>query len=169
MDTVLSINESQVDNLVSEAVQKVFETMMQTDTEHLQSGPHGPIPLPENEAVIAGNIGFVGAVNGVFYLFFQQPTAYRLTELFLGLDEGEAQSEPEETICDSLGEMCNMIAGTFKNQLCDLGYNCRLTLPSILKGKDMAVQTNANALRRQYRFQAIGQTFVAEIFIKPGE
>jgi chemotaxis protein CheX len=49
-------------------------------------------------------------------------------------DAGKAQIN--EHLWDAVGEMCNMVAGNFKNKLPNLADNCLLSVPTVIVGKD---------------------------------
>jgi chemotaxis protein CheX len=58
----------------------------------------------------------------------------------LGLDA--AQSGPE--MWDAIGEICNMIAGNFKNKISGLGDGCMLSVPTVITGADYSLHSVAN-------------------------
>jgi chemotaxis protein CheX len=44
-------------------------------------------------------------------------------------------------LSDALGEVCNMVAGNFKNKISGLGDGCMLSPPSVITGEDYTVHT----------------------------
>jgi hypothetical protein len=46
-----------------------------------------------------------------------------------------------------------MVIGTFKNGICDLGFNCRVTLPTVLRGSQMEVDSVQSASRETFHFE----------------
>ena len=63
----------------------------------------------------------------------------------LGTDE----STSEECIRDALGEICNMVAGSFKGQLSDVAAQCMLSVPTVVSGKDYELYPLVDGLRIQ--------------------
>jgi chemotaxis protein CheX len=60
-----------------------------------------------------------------------------------------------------------MIVGVFKNMLCDLGYFCKLTLPSIIRGSDFHVDHGLKSARRFIvNFRCLGRAIVTDIIIQ---
>ena len=55
-------------------------------------------------------------------------------------DEVEGE-DGHEVVNDAIGEITNMSVGAFKNQMCDKGHNCKLTLPSMLRGNNFSVES----------------------------
>ena len=45
---------------------------------------------------------------------------------------------------DALGEICNMIAGNFKNKLAGTDERCMLSVPSVISGGEYNLHSMAN-------------------------
>lgn len=168
----------ELEGMILEAVTKYFDLMIgvpvQYDGARASEGYdelEGPPPpvLQSRKTVVAGMVGFVGAMNGVINLYLEEDLAMRLTASFLGMTEEELAEEEPDVVHDSLGEMCNMIAGTFKNTVSDKGFFCRMTVPSILRGTNFTIETPSTVFRRIYNFQILNAPFVVDLTMKPGE
>ena len=68
---------------------------------------------------------------------------------------------------DAIGEITNMTVGTFKNQLSDKGFPCKLTIPSIMRGSNIQVDSISRANRRTYRFIVGEHVLIADLFMQP--
>jgi len=42
---------------------------------------------------------------------------------------------------DAVGEICNMVAGNFKNKISGLGDGCMLSVPTVISGADYNLRT----------------------------
>lgn len=181
-DVTLSLpfTETEIEGMVADAIIKVFDTMLSISVTHKDTvcytsspgeerRPAEPIPLDSNEPVIASAVGFIGTVNGVLYLYFSDSVATKIACSFLGMDRAELEEEGPETVSDTLGELANVSVGTFKNKMCDKGYNCRLTIPSILRGQHFTIESTSSVLRKVYRFQYDDSIFAVDLLMKPGE
>jgi len=62
-----------------------------------------------------------------------------------------------------------MTVGSFKNGLCDAGYPCKLTIPSILRGSNFSIEPVSTAVRHTYTFDLDGKKVVADILLKIGD
>ena len=82
---------------------------------------------------VSGIISFSGDVEGSVHLSFPMATAQRLVSLFTGSDVGD----DEEALCDAVGELVNMIAGSTKAQY--EGKKVSLSCPSVIIGQGHAV------------------------------
>jgi chemotaxis protein CheX len=67
---------------------------------------------------------------------------------------------------DAIGEITNMVVGSFKNSFCDAGYPCKLTIPSILRGRNFCIEPISSAQRHVYNFDCGGHRVVADILMK---
>lgn len=161
------ITESIIREAISKAVQDVFKTMIRRDiTLRPKAAEAAPI-ITFPELHIMGNVGFVGKANGVVYLCLSEAFANFATGEMLGMSPGEIQMHGFEVVKDAIGEVSNMTVGGFKNQLCDIGFPCMLTLPTIVRGRDMSVSALVGSTSYVYEFDCAGHRLVADIQIKP--
>jgi chemotaxis protein CheX len=85
------------------------------------------------------------------------------------MTEAELDEAGDEVINDAIGELTNMTVGGFKNALCDAGFPCKLTIPSILRGSNFSVEPISTASRYIFSFDCTGHKVVADILLKVGE
>ena len=85
-----------------------------------------PVPVQagfgNDEAHVAGVVGFIGKLSGVVYVYTTQSFARRITATLLGLKNSEV--EEGEMVNDAMGEMANMLVGQMKSRLTDRGIPC---------------------------------------------
>ncbi len=112
---------------------------------------------------LIGNVGFVGQINGLVYLCLSHDFAVHAVGQILGMEPAEVEREGAETIRDAIGEVTNMVAGGFKNAFCDLGHPCKLTLPTIVCGRDLRVSCLKSSVRRVFRFEVQGHLLFVEV------
>ena len=115
---------------------------------------------------VIGNVGFAGEANGIVYLCFSEAFAVHAACRMLGMSPGEIEMHGPDVLKDAIGEITNMTAGGFKNQLCDIGFPCKLTLPTIVRGKNLAVAAIKSAHRHVFELQCDGHAFIADIQLK---
>ena len=149
-----------LDHLVSSAVASVFGTMLNLPVDEESESA----PVPENEAQIAGSVGFIGVVTGVVFIYSTVDFARHLTRRMLG---AEATVTGEEMINDAFGELTNMIVGHIKSRLGDRGIQCVLTIPSILRGSHFTIESTSSTRRRVSAFRCAGSPVVVEVLLKP--
>ncbi|MBC2595000.1 chemotaxis protein CheX [Ruficoccus amylovorans] len=160
-----------IQDIVVESIQNVFSTMVsiKPDFEACAREPEeadAVSPLAQiEEGVVVGNVGFVGDVTGMVYLIMPDSMAALISHRMLGLPL-EDLSEDHEMINDVIGELSNMSAGTIKNQFDSFNYSCRLTIPSIIRGKYFIVEAAKATLRHFYRFRCMDKFICLELLMR---
>jgi chemotaxis protein CheX len=150
----------QVDQLTREAVQKVFQGMLS-----MPVNPEPPSPLAADPAgQILGSVAFIGEATGIIYLFAGVSFARVITSQLLGISEPEVDSG--DMVTDAIGELSNMVAGYVKSRLCDGGWRCVLTIPSVVRGQQLSVEASAQTTRRVIGFRNCKYHLLAEIVLK---
>ena len=170
MPSTVEITESLIRDYISHAVTDVFKTMLgRTPT---CSAPHHPphgadtAPASQHRPQVVGTVGFVGDINGLIYLHLDLAFARVVTGHLLSMSEAELDEAGDEVINDAIGELTNMTVGGFKNGLCDAGYSCKLTIPSILRGTNFSIEPIGSAVRHVYHFNFAEHRVVADILMK---
>jgi len=172
------ISEQAIKEHISKAVKDVFATMLGQQAHLIEAAiqssdqPWPPLPSPHagaHEPHVVGTVGFIGEANGLIYLYFPDKFAKFVTGIMLGMKEAEVAQEGDEVVNDAIGEITNMTVGVFKNGLCDSGYSCRLTIPSILRGANFSIEPISTAARRIFYFDCAGHRLVADILMKFGD
>ena len=121
------------------AAAEVFEMMVGTPL-----GPSDQATLPRVVDYTA-MIGLAGDLCGVLCFRCSINSAGAIAAKMLGMDECTSA----ESIRDALGEICNMVAGSFKSQLSDIANQCMLSVPTVVSGKDYELFPLADGLRIQ--------------------
>ncbi len=170
------ISETVFKSTITRAVQDVFKTMFgmsatlsEPSNDPGAEPPHGECLALLQGKLIVGTVGFIGELSGLIYLYLEADFASALSRQILGMSPAELSAAGDEVVNDVVGELTNMTVGTFKNQLCDHGYPCKLTIPSILRGSNFSVEPITSASRRIYRFNIGGRTLVADLLVKQGD
>lgn len=171
-NTVFQQNE--IEAMVVHAIKDVCSTMLNQDVELIdrqliESGENFETKLTAHETnLVFGCVGFAGISSGMVYFGMGADTAVDVTMRMLGMSREEVE-ESYDLVNDVIGELTNMTSGAFKNQLCDKGYNCRLSIPSIIRGKYFVVEGNAADIRESYSFSFGDSVLVFELFMKIDE
>jgi chemotaxis protein CheX len=113
-----------------------------------------------------GTVGFIGDVNGLIYLYLDLEFARICTCHLLGMTESELATHGDEVVNDAIAELTNMTVGVFKNSLCDTGFPCKLTIPSILRGSSFRIVPTGTATRHVFHFDCRGHRLVTDILMK---
>jgi len=121
------------------AAAEVFEMMVGTPL-----GPSDEATLPR-VADYTAMIGLAGDLCGVLSFRCSHESAAQVAGKMLGAEEEVSA----ECIRDALGEICNMVAGSFKAQVSDVAAQCMLSVPTVVSGKDYELYPLVDGLRIQ--------------------
>jgi chemotaxis protein CheX len=121
------------------AAAEVFEMMVGTPL-----GPSDQAALPR-VADYTAMIGLAGDLCGVLSFRCSNDSATQIAGKMLGTDEIASAA----CVRDALGEICNMVAGSFKAQLSDVAGQCMLSVPTVVSGKDYELYPLVDGLRIQ--------------------
>jgi chemotaxis protein CheX len=116
------------------ATREVFEMMLGAQ-----------LTKPETVATdrfnVTAVVGLAGKLSGVIAVRCAEDAAKLMASRMLGVDLDKVDSE----LADALGEVCNMVAGNFKNKIAGLGDGCMLSPPSVITGEDYTVHNQPPA------------------------
>jgi chemotaxis protein CheX len=88
---------------------------------------------------VTAMVGLAGKLCGVLSLRCSAKSAVRMASRMLGTDPEQASPET----WDAIGEVCNMVAGNFKNKISGLGDGCMLSVPTVVSGQDYSLRSLA--------------------------
>jgi len=157
MAAALSTDEqvSQYREHLDRAANEVFSTMLGVSCL--------PAEVERREEAIAAVIGLAGALSGSLVLHCGAGAAMSLTERMTGLKPEEVDA----TVRDAIGEICNMVAGTWKGYAPHLISGCLLSTPTVVEGQNYELFSQRASLRieRSYRFddEAVRLTLFCEV------
>ena len=160
------LTQELLDRAVRQAFEHVFPILVKTKANFIESAPQIDASILGDGKLVMGCVGFLGDIDGFIHLRFSEAFSQVTAGLILGMSPDEIKAEGFELVKDSLGELTNMSVGNFKNGLCDLGYPCKLTLPTIVRGANLVVPTSKGATRRVYHFEIAGHPLLADLQLK---
>lgn len=106
-----------------------------------------PLLAPEEDdqmvfSEVTGMVGIAGPISATFSLRCSGDTATRIAAQMLDIPVNEAAAQK----CDAIGEVCNMVAGSFKEKI-GFGGQCMLSVPTVLTGKDYRITSRSVYVR----------------------
>ena len=130
------------------ATHEVFETMV---GRRLCSEPPiaGEALRPRSNVVAC--VGIAGEISGVVALYATSDTANLIAGALLGVSPGEVNGE----MADAIGEIANMVAGSFRRRITDRGVQCDITVPTVTVGSDFYTSYVSNVERIMCPFQLV--------------
>jgi chemotaxis protein CheX len=91
-------------------------------------------------------VGFAGQIRGLLTLRCSHASALSVAAQMLGIQPALAESEMD----DALGELSNMIAGSFKTKLEQEGFQCMISVPTVISGSDYKLHSLADGSMTEF-------------------
>lgn len=128
------------DNL-DKSVREVFETMLGVQCRHEDR----TAALPEHKAAVSVTavVGFGGILSGACVFRCDALAACAIAACMAGMDFETV----DDVVKDAMGEICNMLAGTWKSKVPDLAANCGLSVPAVITGSDYNLHVQSPEFR----------------------
>jgi chemotaxis protein CheX len=119
--------------LLEMAAREVFELML---------GCHLTVPAAAEKTTseYTAMVGMAGQLCGVLSVRCHGKAAALMTSKMLGVELDKVGPE----LADALGEVCNMVAGNFKNKVAGLAEGCMLSPPTVVTGSDYSLHSLAD-------------------------
>lgn len=115
-------------NAFVDGVQKTLSTMAMTESTPKKAFVERDFKAKGD---VSGMIGMVsGSMRGTITISFEKPAIFKVLENMLG----EPYTELNEEVRDAVGELTNMIYGTAKTTLNEMGYNFEMAIPTVITG-----------------------------------
>jgi chemotaxis protein CheX len=113
-------------------------------------------------ADVSGIIGMAGEVKGAVVLSFPFSLAKKIYEAMTG----ESVPAGDPGISDAVGEMANMVVGGAKASLIEMGMDFRISVPSVVVGREHAISHKSDAPCLIIPFQLGTDTFWVQVSMK---
>ncbi|WP_348261391.1 chemotaxis protein CheX [Telmatobacter sp. DSM 110680] len=130
------------------SVREVFETMLGVQC-RLEEGVKS-IPGVKDAVSVTAVVGFGGILSGACVIRCDALAACTIAARMAGMEFETV----DDIVKDAIGEICNMLAGTWKSKVPDLAANCGLSVPAVITGSDynLHVQSPEFRICQSYAF-----------------
>jgi chemotaxis protein CheX len=148
-------------NAFIEGVVKTLSTMASTE---VTTGKASIEAQFSAKGEIAGMVGMVaGPMKGIMTISYPKAGIIKILENMLG----ETYTEINAEVKDAVGELTNMIYGSAKTSLNNLGYNFEMAIPSVIIGAfEISKLHNGATLIIPFNLKT-GDVFYVEITVQP--
>ncbi len=147
------------------AAREIFKTMAGVDIESVDTPDviGKDVPTPKFSG-LSGGVSLTGKVNGTVYLNFADNTSLCIAQKVLGSDD----TMPDDEVKAVVGEFTNMITGNLKSKLSDKGFGCQLSIPTVISGKELNIESLSSDLKLHNEFiiPENGSKFNVVIYVK---
>ena len=157
------IDRLDIKAFVANTLTDLFATMLCLEVATLDEEP----PNMGQGSQIVGSVNFAGDAMGNVAIYVTDGFARIIAAAMLDMDVDDIESDDE--VHDVIGELCNMVGGDLKSRLCDYGYPCVLSIPTITVGNDFKVESKGWQKKERFGFMHREHTGLVEVHLKPGK
>jgi chemotaxis protein CheX len=154
----LNTTEEQLVAHLNDDVLEIFSTMVGGG---VLSSKKAETSTHFNDSVSA-MVGFAGGYNGMIAINASRQQALEFASQMLGMEVEECAEE----MPDALGEIANMIGGSFKHHFVKDGHEVKLSTPSVISGGEyeMTVCSLPDTLTLQ--FETEKESFTVSLYLE---
>jgi chemotaxis protein CheX len=135
------------------SVEEVFEIMLGCSVE-----PAKPEEQPQSGEFTA-MVGLAGTLCGILTVCCGSEAAKKIATRMLGPEIASSEGQ----VWDALGEICNMVAGNFKNKLAGMDGRCMLSVPTVVSGGEYSFHSLADGDAMSSVFLFEGQPVIVRL------
>jgi chemotaxis protein CheX len=114
---------------------------------------------------VTAMVGFVGSYNGMISINTPQKLTMTFASQMLGMDVVQC----DDDVFDAIGEIANMLGGSFKHHFVKDGHEVRLSTPSVISGEEYAMTMGSvqDSLTLMFKFGE--EPFWVSVYLESGE
>jgi len=154
---LLNTSEDRLTQQLMHDVKEIFLTMV-----GLEDLLHLPVPIDpvtDFKECVSSLVGIAGTYNGLVSLHMPSNLAMRAASSMLGMDVLQLDND----VSDAMGEIANMIAGSFKLHLSSGGRDVQLSTPSVVYGKEYVISLGSHLEQIAVRFATDDDWFMVAV------
>lgn len=144
-----SIEQFSAPHILDESVEEVFGTVLGWTCRHDST------PCPQGEDAVTAVVGLGGVLTGACILRAGSAAAREMIAAMTGMQF----TEIDETVQDGIGELCNMLAGSWKGRHPELSSDCSLSVPAVITGRGYNLHMHAPQFQLHHAYMAGSSQF----------
>ncbi len=125
------------------SVEEVFNMMLGVACER-----HPDPQVETGSETITAVVGFGGLLSGACVFRSTGNAALVIAARLTGMEFQEI----DDTVKDAIGEVCNMLAGTWKGRVPDLSANCGLSISAVITGSNYNIHVQAPEFKLHHSY-----------------
>jgi chemotaxis protein CheX len=153
----MTIPAELLSNLMT-STEEVFETMV---FKPLVRMPAVDADAQRKGTNVVATVAFAGHRRGLVAIYSSIDAARNIASAMLGIPEEEITGE----IPDAMGEVANMVAGTFRNKQAAIEPASAIAVPTVTIGSDFSTTYLSAVRRARCPFEMEGQPIAVELIL----
>lgn len=157
----LNTTEEQLVQHLDHDVREIFTTMVGVEVSTSQLTE----TMTTFKDCVTAMVGFAGVYNGMISINTPQKLAMSFASQMLGMDVTECGDDTH----DALGEIANMMGGSFKHHFVKDGHEVRLSTPSVISGDEYVMTIGSLPDTLTLLFESGGDHFMVSVYLEKGD
>lgn len=157
----LGTTEEQLIGHLDVDVRDIFSSMVGSEVSPAQPA----VTETKFKDCVTAMVGFAGSYNGMVSINTPQKLAMGFASQMLGMEITEC----DEDVIDALGEIANMIGGSFKHHFVKDGHEVRLSTPSVITGQEYVMSVGSLPDTLTLMFESGDEHFLVSIYLESGD
>jgi chemotaxis protein CheX len=142
-------------------VREIFSTMVGAEVAPSQTA----VTVTKFNDCVTAMVGFAGSYNGMISINTPQKLALAIASQMLGMEITEC----DDDVRDALGEIANMVGGSFKHHFVKDGHEVRISTPSVMSGEEYVMSVGSVPDTLTLMFGYGEEHFLVSVYLEPGE
>lgn len=151
----MSADMSSLETNLRDAIKEVLETTFGDSPEF--------ITPDESARGMSAIVGISDGISGYLAIHVSPDDACRIAGTMLG----DTYSEVDDIVCDAIGELGNMLGGSLKKFSGRFGEPFKISVPTIVRGKDYETHAAKDANQVLLGVGAISVCFTIQLVVYP--
>ena len=153
-----AVSKTEMEISLERALKEITTTMFNCESRKI---PHADMePTPPGLSAI---VGLGGKISGFLAIHLSPTSACNLASSLLGMSFDEI----DDIVADAMGEMVNMLAGSFKKYAFKYEDLFKISIPSVVFGTDYSTHVPQNAECLSMGFEAGSCVFTVQLVFLP--
>jgi chemotaxis protein CheX len=157
----LKTTEEQLIKHLDKDVREIFSTMVGVEVSSSQI----VATSTKFKDCVTAMVGFAGSFSGLISINTPRSLAMEFTSQMLGMDVTEC----DDDVRDALGEIANMMGGSFKHHFVDDGHEVKLSTPSVISGEEYDMSMGSVPDTLTLLFESGTEHFMVSVYLEAGE
>lgn len=158
----LNATEEEVIKQLEKDVRDIFSTMVGAEVSENSTCVAASTSFTDS---VSAMVGLAGVFNGMINLHVSKKLAIHFASSMLGMEIEEI----DDDVIDALGEIANMLGGSFKHHFVLGGHEVRLSIPSVITGAQYDISAGSLPDTLTLLFTSDGEPFMISVYLESGD
>jgi chemotaxis protein CheX len=159
---LLNATEDEVVKQLDKDVREIFSTMVGAEISEVSTRVDAATTFSDS---VTAMVGLAGVFNGMINLHVSKRLAIHFASSMLGM----TIEDIDDDVIDALGEIANMLGGSFKHHFVLEGHEVKLSIPSVITGDQYEISAGSLPDILTLSFTSEDEPFMISVYLENGQ